>query len=336
VFVFVDDFDLATLAGLRYARSLRPTSLRAVHFVLDSAQAARLRQDWVRANTGVALDLVDCPDRRLAKAAAELVQAEALLPGVGVTAVLPRRSYTPLLGRLLHDRTADKIASVVSQIPHAAATIVPFDVKSRVETLIAREREKAAGVSATVTAKAASGAAAATTVAGRTEPAISRPEGESARSAAASTARNAAAPAPEATDAYRAEPTGPSADAPLPVEPATEPVAGPEGPDYNRPAPSTEATPIGQLPTRGRATVEGRVHAVEIRPVERNTVLACEIVDSTGQLTAMFYGRSHIPGLDPGAKVRLTGPVGTRGRAIVMINPAYELLSPGKSDSPAP
>src|SRR5258705_12875162 len=86
VFVFVDGFDLATLAALRYARSLRPTSIRAVHFVIDSAQADRLRQDWLRANTGVVLDLVDCPDRRLARAAAELVQAEAQLPGVGGTA----------------------------------------------------------------------------------------------------------------------------------------------------------------------------------------------------------------------------------------------------------
>src|SRR5262249_43775559 len=81
----------------------------------------------------------------------------------------------------------------------------------------------------------------------------------------------------------------------------------------NRPAPSKAATPIGELPRRGKATVEGRVHAVEIRPVERNTVLACEIVDATGQLTALFYGRSHIPGLDPGAMVRFTGQVGIRG-----------------------
>ncbi len=83
-----------------------------------------------------------------------MVMAEAQLPGVGVTAVLPRRSYTPLLGRLLHDRTADKIASVVSQIPHAAATIVPFDVRSRVERMLARERERAA--TTTVTARARS------------------------------------------------------------------------------------------------------------------------------------------------------------------------------------
>ncbi len=144
VYVFVDEFDLATLAGLRYARSLRPTSLRAVHFALDSAQADRLRDDWVRANTGVTLDLVDCPDRRIAKAAAEMVMAEASLPGVGVTAVMPRRTYTPLLGRLLHDRTADRMASVVSQIPHAAATIVPFDVRTRVESLAARAHARAA------------------------------------------------------------------------------------------------------------------------------------------------------------------------------------------------
>ena len=105
---------------------------------------------------------------------------------------------------------------------------------------------------------------------------------------------------------------------------------------YNRPVPSSRATPIGRLPKRGRATVEGRVHAVEIRPVERNTVLACEVVDSTGQLTAMFYGRSHIPGLDPGAKVRLTGQVGTKGTQAVMINPAYELLAPGNGDPGTP
>jgi len=135
VFVFVDEFDLAAVAALRYARSLRPTTLRAVHFVIDSAVADTLRQDWVRANTGIVLDFVDCADRRLARCAAELVSAEADLPGVGVTAVLPRRTYSSLLGRLLHDRTADRMAAAVSRIPHAAATIVPFDVRNRLQVI---------------------------------------------------------------------------------------------------------------------------------------------------------------------------------------------------------
>ncbi len=144
VLVFVDSFDLATIAALRYARSLRPTTLRAVHFVIDTAQADTLREEWTRAGMDVVLDFIDAPDRRLARAAAELVSAEAAQPGTSVTVVLPRRSYSPLVGRLLHDRTADKIAAVVSRIPNAAATIIPFDVQSRLEVLHARQVAQAA------------------------------------------------------------------------------------------------------------------------------------------------------------------------------------------------
>jgi RecG-like helicase len=82
--------------------------------------------------------------------------------------------------------------------------------------------------------------------------------------------------------------------------------------------------------TSGKVTVEGKIRVVEIRPVERNSVLAVEINDSTGTLTAMFYGRSHIPGLICGARVRFTGSARVRGGQPVMINPAYELVSPGE------
>ena len=111
------------------------------------------------------------------------------------------------------------------------------------------------------------------------------------------------------------------ADQPPPSVPASD------HPDYDRPAPSAGASPIGSLARPGRATVEGRVRAVEIRPVERNSVLAVDVADSTGDLTALFYGRSHIPGIDCGARVRFRGPVGLRPEGPVMINPAYELLS---------
>jgi amino acid transporter len=299
VFVFVDDCDLATLAALRYARSLRPTALRAVHFVIDSAQATKLRQDWLRANTGVVLDFIDCPDRRLARAAAEMVNTEACMPGVGVTAILPRRGYSPLLGRLLHDRTADKIAGVVSRIPHSAATIVPFDVRSRVETLHQRRAQQAGQADPAGPAK---------------PPADGKPRER------------------EADQGAKPDPARRDQRSILDAVATTDATA--ESIDYTRPVPSAGVTPIGNLTKPGRAVVEGRIRAVEIRPVERNTVLACEIVDSTGQLTALFYGRSHIPGLDPGARVRFRGPVGTRDGRAVMINPAYELLAPGTGGPP--
>jgi hypothetical protein len=78
--------------------------------------------------------VVDCPDRRITRAAQLFVaKARDELRDTNVTVLLPRRTYAPLIGRLLHDRTADKIARAVSLIPDAAATIVPYDVQSRIQ-----------------------------------------------------------------------------------------------------------------------------------------------------------------------------------------------------------
>ena len=39
-------------------------------------------------------------------------------------------------------------------------------------------------------------------------------------------------------------------------------------------------------------------------------MLACEVTDATGDLTALFYGRAHIAGMEPGRRIRLHGMVG--------------------------
>jgi amino acid transporter len=314
VFVFIDDFDLATIAGLRYARSLRPTTLRAVHFVIDNVQADRLRQDWVRASTGLILDFVDCPDRRLAAAAAAMVAAESALPGVGVTAILPRRSYAALVGRVLHDRTADRMAGLISRIPHAVATIVPFDVRSRVESL-------AAGQELGRTAPAAK-VMPSTAVASP-----SAPEPDGGREAAGAPGTSVEATTPAGAEDAAAEPVTVPDRGQASRDQDQHNMRASDGSDYDRPVPPAGVSPIGSLTKPGRAVVEGRVHTVEIRPVEQNTVLACDVADSTGELTALFYGRSNIPGLRPGSKIRLRGPVGIREGSPVMINPAYELLA---------
>ena len=99
--------------------------------------------------------------------------------------------------------------------------------------------------------------------------------------------------------------------------------------DVQAAPPAPGISSIGSLTKPGRASVEGRIRVVEIKPVERNSVLACEISDGTGQLTALFYGRSHIPGIVCGARVRFRGSVGIRADGHpVMTNPAYELLFP--------
>jgi len=243
VLVLVDGIDLAAIAGLRYASSLHPTELRAIHFVVDQARADQLRERWLRADQRVPLDFVECPDRRIEHAAGDLVLREASQPGTHVTVVLPRRSYPPLLGRLMHDRTADKIARVTSRVPRSAATIVHFDVTARLAVPYYRE--------------------------------------EGLR---------------ESGDGSRPRSRMVSADG------AVHPLRRGE-----------------------RIEVAGRVHTVEIKPVGQSSILACTITAADGELTALFYGRTNIPGLGPGSNVRLRGSVSTGKTGTVMINPAYEL-----------
>ncbi|OBG68209.1 APC family permease [Mycobacterium sp. E735] len=133
VFVFVDSVDLAVIEALRYGRGLRADELTAVHFMVDPAHAAILRKRWDHFDLDTPLRVVDCPDRRIIRAAQLFVaKARDEQARTNVTVLLPRRTFGRLLGRLLHDRTADKISSAVSLIPDAAATIVPYDVESRI------------------------------------------------------------------------------------------------------------------------------------------------------------------------------------------------------------
>jgi amino acid transporter len=134
VFVFVNSVDLAVIEALRYGRGLRADELLAVHFMVDAAYAAQLRNRWDHFELDTRLRVVDCPDRRITRAAQLFVaKARDEQRDTNVTVLLPRRTYAPLIGRLLHDRTADKIARAVSLIPDAAATIVPYDVQTRIQ-----------------------------------------------------------------------------------------------------------------------------------------------------------------------------------------------------------
>lgn len=133
VFVFVDSIDLAEIEALRYGKGLHADELIAVHFVVDADHAARLQERWDDFDPDTRLRLVDCPNRLLSRSAQEFVLQETHdNPGSKVTVLLPRRTFSPLLGRLLHDRTADKMARAVSRISGAVAIIVPYDIGSRI------------------------------------------------------------------------------------------------------------------------------------------------------------------------------------------------------------
>ena len=133
VLVFVDAIDLAEIEAMRYGNGLHADELVAVHLVIDAEHAARLKKRWELFQHDTELRMVDCPDRHLGRTAHDLVlKVLDKHPDTRVTVLLPRRTYSALVGRLLHDRTADKIARAVSRIPGAAAQIVPYDIESRI------------------------------------------------------------------------------------------------------------------------------------------------------------------------------------------------------------
>jgi hypothetical protein len=265
VLVFVDRLDLAAARAIQYARTLMPDELRAVHFMLDHQRAHELADAWAQHGMSrIALDLADCSDRRLPRAAVDLVARDLADGQTEVSVLLPDRKYKGFWHRLLHDQTAEGIERAVSDLPHANVTTVPFHFLSRSASRVA--------------APAVEPAAAAAVTAG--DP------------------RLASAPSP----------TG------APYEPAGA-VNG--------------STPIGAVAWRQRVVVEGRVRALRVQPLGGSATLECVLEDPTGAMSLVFLGRSKIPGVDVGSRIRAEGTAGEHRGRLAMLNPVYQ-LRPGR------
>ncbi|HZU55386.1 MAG TPA: amino acid permease [Actinocrinis sp.] len=271
VLVLVDSVDLAVIKALRYARSLHPVELRAVHFMIDSKHAEILRKAWDSSVAAdVPLEIIEVPDRRLRRASVELAARTTEEFDSEVTILLPRRSFHTT-SRLLHDRTADAIAGAVSKLPHVAAMIVPFDVAEAIEELEARRGSAGAG---SATNGDAGGAL------GSTRPRPAR------------------------------------ATKKLLLDAECPPQAAETG----------TPIPIKSVRWRNRATLEGRVRSVYVGPVSGSPALEAELYDETGGITLVFLGRRSIPGIEPGARMRVEGMVGEMEGYLAMSNPSYVLL----------
>ena len=266
VLVLVDHLDLAVLRALRYAGSIRPTSVQAVHIMLDDQVANQLQRDWIARKLGdrVPLTIVECPDRRLVRSAAELALDAVIQDRAEVTVLLPRRTFRRLSQRLLHDRTADRIAEAVGRIPHVSATIVPFDTTlphEVIERIESRQQEAAREPALAVVNLAKSGDAVAS-------------------------------------------------------GPAAAPLRG-DG-----------TTPIGSVTWRQRVTIEGRVRQVQVGTTGGKS-LEVQVFDETGGVRLLFFGRTRIAGLEPGALLRATGMVGKYKGHLALANPRYEITRAG-------
>jgi RecG-like helicase len=114
------------------------------------------------------------------------------------------------------------------------------------------------------------------------------------------------------------------------VRPSGRPGA-PDGVPVPPPAPRPDGadkppTPVTGLRRREREETEGVITSVRVQPVSNSQVLECELADGAGTVLLRFYGRTHIPGIGPGQRVRVRGMVGRHEGAPAIANPQYELL----------
>ena len=129
VIVLVDRLDMATARALQYARTLHPDELRAIHFALDPLASHQLEDEWRRLGlSDFPLDIQECEDRRLTRAALELAAETVADRRTELTILLPRRIFASGWQRVLHDNTAETIATAVGHLEHVNATVVPYQL----------------------------------------------------------------------------------------------------------------------------------------------------------------------------------------------------------------
>ena len=292
VIVLVDRLDLATARAIRYARSLNPNELRAVHFVLDQERADELAERWGRLGLArLSLELIECPDRRLARAALETAADAAADGETEVSVLLPRRAYSRSYTRFLHDQTADRIVIALGQLRNVTATIVPFDVARALNRLTEQRGGKAPQVVLPT---------------GRGGPNDS--EEERAERERQAWERLAADQPPERP----ADRRGPRPD---PV------LAALDIPDL---------VPMSDLHERRPAKVAGRVRSVKVQPWAGTPSLECLLADQTGRVTVTFMGRRSVPGIEPGSRLVAEGVVINRKGQPTILNPIYRIIAPAE------
>jgi amino acid transporter len=127
VVILVDQLDLAAAGAIRYARSLLPDDMVALHFDLDPRRTRELVEAWSRLGLGrVPLEVVECPDRRIERATLEFAARRLLNADAELTVIIPRREYSRRWQRMVHDQTADDIAAAMADLDHCHVTFVPF------------------------------------------------------------------------------------------------------------------------------------------------------------------------------------------------------------------
>jgi hypothetical protein len=84
-------------------------------------------------------------------------------------------------------------------------------------------------------------------------------------------------------------------------------------------------TPIASVQWRQNVRVRGRIQAQRVEPLGGSPSLECTLVDDTGGVSVVFFGRRSIPGVAIGAVMTVEGMAIDHHGRLAIVNPLYEL-----------
>ena len=128
--VLVSGVHNATLRALEYARSIRPTELRAVTFNIDDEETDKIMREWAGVSVDTPLEILDSPYREVTQPLVRLVrQIRAGSSDTVVTVILPEFVVSKWYHQFLHNQTALGIKGALLFEPGVVVTSVPYHLE---------------------------------------------------------------------------------------------------------------------------------------------------------------------------------------------------------------
>jgi amino acid transporter len=129
VVVLVPAAHNATLHALAYAKTLSADEVHAVHVVLDPEASDRHLEEWQALDTGMPLEMLDSPYRRLGEPVRDYVRAITDDGNTIVTMILAEFVVKKWWQRFLHNQNAFELKLLFLPEPDVIVTSVPYHLE---------------------------------------------------------------------------------------------------------------------------------------------------------------------------------------------------------------
>ena len=126
VVVLVSASHNATLHAIAYAKTLSSDEVHAVHVALDPEEGQRHQREWETLNTGLPLEMLDSPYRRLGDPIRDYVRSITDDGNTIVTLVLAEFVVKKWWHRALHNQNAFELKLMFLPEPDVVVTSVPY------------------------------------------------------------------------------------------------------------------------------------------------------------------------------------------------------------------